>query len=135
MTMTARAERRPIGEAGFTLLETLVALAIVAIALGAAYAGFASGARATHRAETALEALTRAESALALVGAEIPLTEGETVRRDGVWTMTVAIAPHRPGAAYAWAPLGLRPLMVRAEARAEGGAAVRLETLRLGAAE
>lgn len=132
--MIGRNPRREEVEAGFTLLETLVAFAIVALMLGAAYAGFASGARATLRAETALAALTRAEAALARVGPEIPLAPGGTTLRDGDWTVTVAIAAHRPEASYAWAPLGLRPLTVRVEATAAYGAPVVLETLRLGAA-
>ena len=60
-----RAER----EAGFTLLEALVAFAILALALAALLQGTITGLRASQRASRTEEALARARSRLAALEA------------------------------------------------------------------
>ena len=121
--------------AGFTLLETLVAFVLVALTLGAAYASWMNGSRAAARAEEVLSALTRAENALARVGAEIPLTPGETVLRDGAWLTAIDITPHAAADPAADAVVGLTPYLVRVRVEAPSGGATVLETLRLGAVQ
>ena len=63
-------------DSGFTLLEVLVALAILAIALAGIYQIFVSGFRSQTIAQAKLQEIDIAESVLARVGADIPLAEG-----------------------------------------------------------
>jgi general secretion pathway protein I len=78
---------------GFTLLEVLVAFAVLALALGASFEIFATGMRGTQSAEALTRAVLVAESRLAGVGTEIELrpsaVEGET--HDGIeWRVEIA---------------------------------------------
>ncbi|PPD28397.1 MAG: hypothetical protein CTY20_10295 [Hyphomicrobium sp.] len=82
----------PSREAGFSLIETVVALAILALALGALYRNFDSGWRGVRRAEIEAEALEVAKSRLAATGIETPFVEGRQSGRtpDGVtWEVDV----------------------------------------------
>lgn len=63
-------------DAGFTLIETLVALAILSIALGVLLAVFGDGIRRQGRAEQLAMATLQAQSLLARVGVDIPLRTG-----------------------------------------------------------
>jgi len=65
-------------EAGFALVEMLASLAILALALGTLFAVLSDGARRTGHAERLAEAGLHAQSLLARVGPEIPLTQGVT---------------------------------------------------------
>lgn len=127
---------RSDAEAGFSLLETLVAVALTALVLGAAYQVVGAGAGATRRAERALAAISLAESALARVGSETPLRPGRTRAREGDWIVETEIAPYRPESAALWARAGAAPFDVSVAIRhaddAPGAApVVALETLRL----
>ena len=62
--------------AGFTLLEVLVAFAILALSLGVLLQVFATGLRNTTVAENYSQAAMYAESILAAVGVGEPLQEG-----------------------------------------------------------
>lgn len=119
---------------GFTLLETLVAFAVIAVVLGAAYAAIAQGARAGAKAETVLQALTRAEAAMAQVGPEIPLVPGQTVRQADGWVTSIDVSEYVPASAAQWSALQVRPLLVTVTVQEAGAAqsAVTLEALRLG---
>ena len=66
--------RRAAG--GFSLLEVLVAFAILVISLGALLRVFGGGMRAAALAEEYSRAAILAESKLASMGVEEPLTEG-----------------------------------------------------------
>lgn len=61
---------------GFSLLEVLVAFAILAVALGALMQVFATGLRNTALAEEYTLATLHAESVLATLGTEIALEDG-----------------------------------------------------------
>ncbi len=63
---------------GFTLLEVLVAFAVLAVALGVAFEIFATGLRGARSADALTRAVLAAESRLAGVGIETELTPGET---------------------------------------------------------
>lgn len=76
-----------IHEAGFSLVETVVALAIFALAFSALYRNFDSGWRGVRSADLATEALDVARSQLAAAGIETPLVES---RRNGVTAGGVA---------------------------------------------
>lgn len=69
---------------GFTLIEVLVAFAVLAMLLGAIYQTFSSGLNASARAERRAVAALHAQSVLAAVGADGPISQGEaTGELDG----------------------------------------------------
>lgn len=63
---------------GFTLLEVLIALAILSLALGALYQGYALSLRQEAVAEREEAATALAQSLLARVGADMPAGTGQT---------------------------------------------------------
>jgi general secretion pathway protein I len=63
-------------QAGFTLLELLVAFAILAVAMAATLQAFGSGLDAARRTDGASEALAAARSQLDRVGTELPIEPG-----------------------------------------------------------
>lgn len=65
-------------DAGFTLVETLVGLAILAIALSVLLTVFGDSIRRERRAEQSAAAGLHAQSLLARAGADIPLSVGAT---------------------------------------------------------
>lgn len=65
-----------LSQRGFTLLEVLVAFAILGISLGVLLQAFATGLRNTALAEEYTLATLHAESVLAMIGVEEPLQEG-----------------------------------------------------------
>lgn len=115
-------------EAGFTLLEALIAFAILALALAALLQGTLSGLRATQLAARTEEALARARSRLAALEAA-PVAAGDQRGEDGggfAWRTRIVPAESAGG-------LTLYAVSV-AIGWKEGGTPreVRLETQRLG---
>jgi general secretion pathway protein I len=82
-----------VGEGGFTLLEVLVAFAIMAVAMVAVMQAFGGGLDATRRTEAASGALATARSLMDRVGTELPVTPG-TLTGGSVpgprWTVQIA---------------------------------------------
>jgi general secretion pathway protein I len=74
LRFTCRSSRR---DGGFTLVEVIVAVAILALSAGAIFPVMSDSIRNTHRADALADASTLAQSLLAKVGNEIPLQEGE----------------------------------------------------------
>lgn len=70
-------------DAGFTLLEVLVAFVIAALALGVLFEGAVEGIRSTRIADRTQEALSRAQSHLATVGHGVPLAPATQEGNDG----------------------------------------------------
>ncbi len=69
---------------GFTLIEVLVAFAVLAMLLGAIYQTFSSGLNASARAERRAVAALHAQSVLAALGSGEPISQGEaTGELDG----------------------------------------------------
>jgi len=129
--MSASRAREGGARRGFTLLETLVAFAIMAAALAALFGAFGDGLRGVRAAEARL-ALTRAgESVLAGLGATVPLAPGTHGGESGAirWTMTIAPAGTAP------APPGMVPLLdIRLVLRDDTGRRAVFRTQRIGAA-
>lgn len=81
-------------EAGFTLLEVLVAFVIAALALGVLFEGAVGGLRATRVADRTEEALSRAQSHLATIGNGVALRATTQEGEDGTtYHWTIAITP------------------------------------------
>ncbi|MEL6209657.1 MAG: prepilin-type N-terminal cleavage/methylation domain-containing protein [Pseudomonadota bacterium] len=120
---------------GFTLLEVMVAFIILALVLGAAYAGIGRGAATQARAAEVLAATTHAESTMARLGADLPLRrETRIIALGDGWRARVTMRPARPREADLWRRLGRAPWHLRVEALPPGQntAPVMLEGLRLG---
>ena len=92
------------GDAGFTLLEVLVAFVIAALALGVLFEGAVGGLRSTRVADRTQEALSRAQSHLAAVGHGTPLGAATQEGDDGSgyhWSLRIrplqsaAVGPSR----------------------------------------
>ncbi len=120
------------GDAGSVFVETIIAAAIVAMALGAMFQVIADGAARDRAVTLRRMALLIAQSELDAVGAAIPVAPGQSsgVAGDMVWR--VEITPYqeggdadRAGALYR-VVVGVRP-------RAGGAELVTLRSLRLGA--
>jgi general secretion pathway protein I len=68
---------QPNHKAGFTVVEVVVALTILALALGVLLNVMSNSIRQTGRAETVAEAGSLAQSLLAKIGTELPLRDGQ----------------------------------------------------------
>lgn len=92
-----RAARAGAGrEAGFSLLEILVAFAILALCLGVLLRIFGGAGRIAGTADEYSRAIVVAESLLAAAGIETPLAPGETNGEIGEtyrWTLRVEPYP------------------------------------------
>jgi general secretion pathway protein I len=86
-------------DAGFTLLEVVIAFAVAALALGALYEGSTAGIRATAIANHYEAALSRARSRLAAAGNPALLNAGESSGDDGggyTWRLLVSRVASAP---------------------------------------
>src|SRR5262249_59696567 len=104
-SMTAR----PAPARGFTLIEILVAFAILAFVLVALYRIFGGGLATTARLEQRTAALLMARSMLERVGTDVPLVAGEPsgTTADGMaWTLDI-----RPAAVIDPAELQTAPVL------------------------
>ncbi len=81
-------------EAGFTLIETLVALIILIAMTTFLYRGFSGGLYAADAAEGAEAALLVAQARLAALGVEAPLAAGEQEGAEGNVLGRTAIRPY-----------------------------------------
>jgi general secretion pathway protein I len=127
----------PDGEAGFTVVEIVVALTILALALGVLLNVMSNGIRQTGRAETVSEAGSLAQSLLAEVGNELPLRDGQiTGRTDNGFRWRIEINPYGDGSDRREWPVAAH--QVSAEVSWSDGPQERslvLTTLRLGPKE
>ena len=79
---------------GFTLLEVIIAFAIMALILGATFSTFSTGLRQVSLSGQYTGAVVRAESKLALIGQAERLVAGvNTGRLDRIYTWRTEIFP------------------------------------------
>jgi general secretion pathway protein I len=81
-------------EQGFSLLEVLVAFAILALSLGVLLQIFAGGARSAWTAEAYARAADVAESVMALAGTELPLAVGVHQGETHGYRWTLEMLPY-----------------------------------------
>ncbi len=86
----------PLRQAGFSLLEVLVAFSILALSLGVLMQIFASGARSAATGAVYSQAAELAESVLALAGTEYPLESAVHNGEQGVLNWRLEIQPTQP---------------------------------------
>jgi general secretion pathway protein I len=87
--------RLSTGERGFSLLEILVAFAILALSIGVLLNIFSRGLRTAIVSEEYQQALAIAESQMARAGVEITLAEGYASGQvDGKYTWTIQGSPY-----------------------------------------
>jgi hypothetical protein len=115
-------------DAGSVLVEAMVAVAVIAMMLAVTYRAVGESVLRARAAEASRAAVMIAQSRLAMVGAEIPLSPGQTAGVDGDFTWRVAIEPAPEDASS----MG-RLMTVTAAVRDRAGGADRavLRTLRL----
>jgi general secretion pathway protein I len=119
---------------GFTLIETLVAFAITAVALAGLVPTLANSLSRTESAAASRIAVLHAESKLAQFGTEYPLKRGETSGRLDdryTWTARVSLMPDL----LKDAPQGVRVYDIDISVRwgaASDPRSVTLRTLRIG---
>src|SRR5690242_251618 len=98
------ARKRP--DACFTLVEVVVALAILALSLSVVFAAMSNGIGRLSQADSAVTAASLAQSLLARTGVEIPLREGRTDGQfPGGLAWTLSIQPFGDGTDRAQWPL------------------------------
>ncbi len=89
-----------MAQRGFTLLEVLVAFALLAIGLGLLLATLSSGVHSVARSSQSTQATLYAESMLDTLGADQRLQPGRSqgVFENGRYRWTLDVSPFRPPA-------------------------------------
>lgn len=118
-------------DAGFSLVEVLVALAISALLMAVAYRGLSLGTRGIQTSDVEARLLEVAKTELARAGVETPLTEGEQSGRNGKIDWIVSMRPYHAPADALSAFGHPRAYWVEVEARTRGRPPKRLMTLKL----
>lgn len=78
---------------GFTLIEVLVALAILGVSLAAIYEAFGTGLRNERQTRFYEEAVALAEARLAQVGTELPAAVGRWSGEEAGFRWTLRLQP------------------------------------------
>ena len=114
------------GEAGFTLIEALVALAIVAIALASVGGLVATVSKGTRSVGQRVTLVAAAESLLTELPARNALVPGrQSGQKDGNrWSVDITPIANRPTGKW-------MPLLVVLDLRAPTGLAMKFTTVRL----
>jgi hypothetical protein len=112
-------------------VESIIAAAIVAMALGGTFQVISDSAARDRAGEARRVALLTAQSEIAAVGSEIPLQPGQTAGLAGDLVWRVSVSPYADGVDDSAAG-GLWRVMVSVGPRDGGAELAHLETLRLG---
>jgi len=83
------------GQRGYSLLEVIVAFALLALALTLLLGSLSGGSRQVHDADLRTRAVLHAQSLLALTGVDAPLQEGRQQGQweDGRYTWELQVSP------------------------------------------
>jgi general secretion pathway protein I len=116
-------------EHGFTLVEVLVALAILTLSLTAFYRLLGDGTQAGSTVRVREEALAQAEAALQRFGVDLPVVASNGVFDNGMtWQLETTPLAEREGAAgtvaQVWIVLSVRDSRGAVVARLQTGKAV-----------
>lgn len=131
--MSCRGSR---SEAGFTLIEVLVAIAILAVVLGAIGAVVGTTVKGIHSVDARLPLLETARSLLASLPGREALRPGTQTGRSGEYRWRIdavaltGAAPDGAAAAGTPPPKWL-PLAITVQVQGSEGPPVRLDTVRL----
>lgn len=121
-------------QAGFTLLETLVALMLLALVLVPAYSLMAGGARAGRAVERRAQGQAIAEAQLAALGVERRLAPGRYDGEGGGYRWTLTISPRTDAPFDAAGQRGMAAYRVRIAVADGRGPLVDLTVTKLVAA-
>jgi general secretion pathway protein I len=118
---------------GFTLVEVLIAFAILALVLGVVFRTLASGLSHERTARLATARVLEARSIIDRLGIDIPLEEavidGELATGE-VWTLTVSPADPAADGEIPAGPLNAYVAVLRVDG--EDGRTLSLQALKLG---
>ncbi len=126
---------RASGQSGFTLIEVIVALAVLALTLGVVFQSFSLGLRSMTSSEAYLRAVEVAESRLAMVGHDVE-GFGRELKGESetglAWS--VSIEPFEDPEEILPDPddVGLRLYEIVVSVPTDDGRTITLKTLRLG---
>ncbi len=132
--MSGARESHRGSDAGSVFVESIIAAAIVAMALGATFQVIADGANRDQAVESRRTALLIAQSELAAVGSEIPLRSGQSAGLAGDMVWRVEVSPYADGVDDSAAG-ALWRVAVSVQRRGGGVDLARLDSLRLGPVE
>ena len=125
------------GERGFSLIEVLVSFVLLSMSLAVILQIFSTNLRAVDTVRKQTHALILAESKLAELGNEIPLTPGEESGESGAFNWQLTVSPYIGDAEEENESIHelYDVAMIVNWERGAGRSEIRLKTLRLGAAE
>ncbi len=118
---------------GSAFIESMIAAAIVALALGTTYQIIADSVARERLAQARSGAYLVAQSELADVGAEIPIEAGQTTGVAGPFAWKVDLSPFETGQTVSTAGVLLR-VSVSVRSRAGGPELAALHSLRVARA-
>jgi prepilin-type N-terminal cleavage/methylation domain-containing protein len=120
-------------QSGFTLVEVLVAFAILSIVLISLLEGISIASRGNFRAEFDRAALRLAKAQLEAIGVTVPLVAGvATGRFDNGLEWALSVRPYTPGSVSNALPAYWVEIVVRRPFDADGSSLTRALYRRLG---
>jgi general secretion pathway protein I len=134
----SRARSSPIDrrDAGFTIIEVLVALGILGLVLASAWGLLSTGAVGVARADHTTRAVLVAESVLAALGSNVdPQDDGLSDTSDDGFSWRVSIRPYSDETTPPPKPAALRLYRIEIAVQRGRGLDYRVVTLGLGRAD
>ncbi|MFY8092282.1 MAG: prepilin-type N-terminal cleavage/methylation domain-containing protein [Niveispirillum sp.] len=121
-------------QAGFTLLEAMVALLLLALVLAPAYSLLSGGGRAARAVDRKAQALVVAEAQFAALSAERRLVPGTYPGEGGGYRWTLTVTPRGDGPFDGAAARGMAAYRVRVDVADRDGPILDLSSTYLVAA-